>query len=357
VRLLFLNSVRGGGGGLRSAIELARGLANAGHDVHVACNRVGALRARLGEEPSARVHPIRIGPDYDPFAAVALARVLRDVRPAVAIADRRKDVKLLVSARPLSLPFPIIHRHGAPSTLRDNAAYRFFWTRVQAIVVNSHAMRAALVRAAPWLTAQRIEVIHNGVDTERFRARPDARMDVRAALGIARDAFVVVFHGVLQQRKRLALLLDAAARLGAGTHVLLVGAGPDADSLRARADALRIATTFTGPRDDVPALLSSADVFAHLSCAEGFSNSVLEALACGLPVVATNEHSHPEQVTEACGMLVAPVVEDVASALGAMRDDAALRARMAAAARTRAESVFPLPTMIDRYVRLMEQLA
>lgn len=354
MRLLFLNSVRGGGGGLRSALELANGLARSGIDVHVACNRAGTLHERIEEEQDIRAHALRIGPDYDPLATIALARVLRAVQPHVAIADRRKDVKLLVAARRIAVPFPIVHRHGAPSTLRDSAAYRFFWSRVQALVVNSHAMRAALLRETPWLALNPIEVIHNGVDTERFHPRAGDRAAVRSTLGIPADGFVLAFHGVLQARKRVPLLLEAAARTGA--HVLIVGDGPDAEALSALARTLGVAATFTGPRTDVAALLCAADVHVHLSGAEGFSNSVLEALACGLPVLATSEHSHPEQVSDDCGLLVPPVIEEVARAIGTLRDDAELRMRLGAGARDRAERVFPIGTMIERYAQLLQRM-
>jgi glycosyltransferase involved in cell wall biosynthesis len=353
VRILVLNSVRGGGGGLRSAVELARGLAGAGHDVQVACNRAGALARRLAEIPGAQSHPLRIGPDYDPLATLALARLLRSVRPDVAIADRRKDVNLLVAARALGPHVPIVHRHGAPSALRSGATYRFFWTRIQALVVNSRAMREVLVAGAPWLAALPIEVIPNGVDTARFRPLPERRTEVRHMLGLPPHAFVVAFHGVLQARKRVPLLLRAVAELGPEARVLLVGAGPDAEALAREAEALGVLATFTGLRDDVPDVLAAADAYVHLSAAEGFSNSVLEALACGLPVVASDEHSHREQVTDACGFLVAPRVAAVAAALRRLMGDVPLRKRLADGARVKAQSDFDLGAMVRAYERLL----
>jgi glycosyltransferase involved in cell wall biosynthesis len=339
MRILFVNSVRGWGGGASSAHQLATGLAAAGHEVTVVCNPGSEIEARLARTgiPFA---PVRSRADFDPFAAAALARTIRRLRPDVAIADRRKDVKQLVLARALGAAVPTVHRHGAPSTLRDSRVYRWVWSRVACIVVNSHAMRERLRNDAGWLRTRTIDVVHNGIDTTYFRPLPDLRHETRGALGIAAHAFVASFHGILQERKRVHLLIRAAMLLqpAVDVHLLIIGDGPNAAALRELAGELQVPATFTGLRGDIPELLAGADVSVHLSDSEGFSNSVLEALACGLPVVASDATSHPEQIEDGVtGILVAP--GDPAAVADALRNIALDRARrdaMARAARTAA---------------------
>ena len=359
MRILFLNSVSGGGGGVSATLTLVRGLARAGHHVTVACHARGELRRRLEERERLRIAPFRSGPDLDPLAAARIAGMIRDSRADIAIADRRKDVKTLILARTFGRSVPVVHRHGAPSSLRDGPTYRFFWRRVAAVIVNSDAMRLRLLRDAPFLDPHAILVIHNGIDTDLFRPLPRERAASRARLGLGADAFVVSYHGVLQPRKRVATLLEAVARLPAGREVrpLIIGDGPQRRELEDHAARLGVRAVFTGARLDLPPLLAAADVSVHLSAAEGFSNSVIEALACGLPVVASREHSHAEQVDEGrTGLLVAPEPDSVASALGRLLADPATVERLGTSARAEAARRFSTQDMVAAYAAALERI-
>ncbi len=352
MRIVFLNSVRGGGGGASSATTLARGLARAGHDVTMVCNAKGQLRHRLERDADVALAPVRMGPDFDPLAAFTLARLLRRARADVVLGDRRKDIKLLVLARVFGARTPIVHRHGAPSVLRSSWLYRFLWRRVRALIVNSDAMRSALLDAAPWLESLPIDVVHNAVDTDRFRPRPELRDAARSSLGIGEEVFLICAHGALQKRKRFDLLLRAVGRLRSDLQpvLLIVGDGPERRTLESLARALDVHAIFTGYRDDVPELLATGDVAAHVSGAEGFANSVLEALACGLPVVATDEHSHPEQIDDGItGFLVPPDAAALADALARLAEDRDGRVAMSRAARETAMTRFGINTMVLGY--------
>jgi glycosyltransferase involved in cell wall biosynthesis len=136
--------------------------------------------------------------------------------------------------------------------------------------------------------------------------------------------------------------------------VLVVGEGPDEAALRESARGFGIRSTFTGKRADVPEVLSAADVSVHLSAAEGFSNSVVEALACGLPVIASRAHSHVEQVADGVtGRLVPP--GDVAALCEALIEyaDPEVRRRAGAAARESAEARLGLDRMIAAYADVL----
>lgn len=352
MRILFVNSERGVAGGLTSAVELACGLTDAGHETIVACHPASELRRRL-ESAGVPVEPVAIRAEINAWRAVQIASILRREPVDVVLADRRKDVKLAFGALRLQPGPALVHRHGSPSPVRDSAIYRAIWTRLQRMIVNSESMRRLQLEVTPWIAATPIDVIYNGKDMSAWRPQPDERTAVRAELGIGADEFVVVFHGVLQGRKNVDILIRAcAATAPPRPHALIIGEGPEREPLEAEAAALGVGATFTGARTDIARLLSAADAAIHLSRAEGFSNSVVEALACGLPVVASDATSHREQVRHGeTGFLVELRNERAtAQALEKLRADPALLAGMARSARADAVDRFGIDRMIDGYV-------
>lgn len=140
---------------------------------------------------------------------------------------------------------------------------------------------------------ERITLLANGIDVARF-AEPDpsVREAFRRGIGVRPDDLLVGIVGSLSPVKRHALLFDAIAALAsrAGNIKLVVaGDGPLRSDLERAAKTAGIAqrTRFTGWIDDVPALLTALDLFVCCSAAEGMSNAVLEAMAAGLPIIAT----------------------------------------------------------------------
>lgn len=149
--------------------------------------------------------------------------------------------------------------------------------------------------------------VPKGVDATRFTADGDSR---RAALGLT-DRRVVIAVGRLVPIKNMALLVDAMRVVRervADAHLLLVGEGPELETLRARAVACGIqsSVTFAGytPLSELPAYYRSADVFALTSTFDNSPNVVLEAMACELPVVATDVGGVKGFVAERGGTLV-----------------------------------------------------
>lgn len=358
MHVLFVNSARGRGGGLTSSLELGRGLAGRGHTVTMVCHPKSELRARLEDDDRIRVACVAIRAEINPLRVVQLARLHGRLAPDVVLADRRKDVKLSVAARDLARrELPIVHRHGAPSTLKDSVLYRLVWGRIQGLVVNSETMRALLMERAPWLRRLPIHTIPNGKDCHRYRPRPELRGPGRDRLGIPDDAVVATYVGTFEPRKNVHLLLEALARIDGAVpvHALIVGGGRLKEDLRERARRLGVSATFTGFRSDVPELLAVSDVAVHLSTAEGFSNSVLEAMACELPVIASDATSHPEQIDHGIhGLLVEPRrAEPVADALRTLATDAALRRRMGRNARERVVAEYDRATMVERYENVL----
>jgi glycosyltransferase involved in cell wall biosynthesis len=204
-----------------------------------------------------------------------------------------------------------------------------------AFVCLSDEVRAEL--RAHGVGDERLRRIPNGVDSDLFRP-PEAgeREAERARLGIDAAAPTAIYTGRFAPVKRLDLLVDAAARLPE-LHLVLVGEGSEERRLRES-----IAARGLGDRvhllplvDDPASLYRAADVYVCASSTEGMSNSVLEAMATGLPVVAASASGMAELVTPRTGVLVEDV-DDGAGLAAALRrtfEDAALRRELGAAAR------------------------
>lgn len=203
--------------------------------------------------------------------------------------------------------------------------------------------------------------IGNGVDVARFRPDPDARAPVRAALGVAEDAVVAVMTGRLVAEKGYPELFAAAARVP-GLHLWCIGsrlASDHADPIGADIASAQMAMgarlKLLGYRADVDRLLAAADLFVLPSHREGMPRSIIEAMAVGLPVVATDiRGSREEVVPEETGLLV-PVRDPaaLAAALARLAGDAALRARMGEAGLARARAAFDEQRIIDRQIAIL----
>ncbi len=204
----------------------------------------------------------------------------------------------------------------------------------------------------------------NGVDARRFTpAGSVERANIRASLGIPEDAPVALFVGRLERRKGLDILLAAWAdllRRGSTARLLIAGPGEVAAWAReAHEDGVEERVTFLGPRKDVVDLYQAADLFIFPSRAEGCPNAVLEAMASGLPVVATDVAGNREVVGEdgKAGWLVP--AEDpaaLAEAVATLLSSPALRREVSAAGRARVLEQFDIQRVGAQYLSLYESL-
>lgn len=221
-------------------------------------------------------------------------------------------------------------------------------------VVVCESVRRSLVRDLG-LRADAIGLVPNGVDTAVF-APPADRRQHRMQRGYTDADIVIGTVGRAVPVKNWPVLLQAFARVRRrhpGAHLVLVGDGPDKAASEAVVRALDIGTAvrFVGHSNDVPAWLACMDVFALPSSTEAASNALLEAMAVGLPAVATDAGGTPELVDAGVtGQLVPPTdVAALAETLAAYCEDGPLRLAHGAAGRRRVEQRFSMHAMASGY--------
>jgi glycosyltransferase involved in cell wall biosynthesis len=349
VRILHVDPERGWGGGEVQVLALLRELAARGHRSTLAADPEGRL-APAATALGIPVQPLRIANHLDVLAGLRLRRLVRGhevvhfhTARAHALAPfcRNRGARLVVTRRMDYVPA------GGP------------WARwlyndaVDVVVAISEGVRAALLDAG--VRRERVRVVPSGVDLERIAAPPDARGRLRAAWAADADDVVVLVPGALERRKGHAVLLDAAARLGAGAEprprvrYVFCGEGTERAALERAAAPLGGAVRFEGFRDDIGACLAAADVVALPSLHEGLGVAALEGAAAARPVVASRVGGLVEAVADGeTGLLVAPGdAAALAAALRRLAADAALRTRLGAAGRARVLARYSVARMAE----------
>ena len=363
LRILHTENTTAWGGQEIRILDECTGLLGRGHDVRL----LAAPRSRLFE--------------------TALARGI----PSVPIDLAKKGVRELVTLRSWlsqhGRVFDVVNVHGstdswltglAAATLRDmppivrtrhvsttvnrSPATRWLYLRSAShVVTTGEAVRRQLHRDNGY-PLEHMTSVPTGIDLRRFVARD--RSAARQTLGVA-EAPTLGVLATLRSWKGHDDLLEAFALLSGRFppwRLLIVGDGPQRVALEAATDrrGLRDRVRFVGNVDAVPDWLSTLDLFALPSYGdEGVPQAIMQAMACGLPVVSTTVGAIDEAVRQGVtGTLVAPRdPKRLAEALGNAMGDAAARARMGRAGRDHAERHFGVERMLDRMERVFERVA
>jgi sugar transferase (PEP-CTERM/EpsH1 system associated) len=303
------------------------------------------------------------------FFVPPLLRAIRAYRPDIVHSRNWGAIEAVLAARLAAVPVVIHSEHGYEIESLSRTPVRQQWMRrlvcsvADAVFTVSGELRG-FHAAQAGIRPDRIRVLWNGVDTQAFAPARQARTQMRSQLGISSGDFVIGAVGRMVPIKDYATLIQAAGRLaeaGSNFKLILVGDGPELPRLRELAQSLSgVGSHFLalGRRDDIPALLAGMDVFVQTSLGEGMSNTVLEAMASGLPVVVTRVGGNPEIVTHGCGWLFEPGdVQHLSQLLLMLAADRDFCRRAGQAARSRVEEAFSHSTMLENYRRLYLELA
>jgi glycosyltransferase involved in cell wall biosynthesis len=299
---------------------------------------------RMAREVRARKVEVLHAHQYTPFFYAALARVLSGRSPRLIFTEHGR------------------HFPDVVSPLR-RAANRLFFDHLADAVNAVCAFSARSLTRADGFSGERIEVIENGIELERYDAVPD-RAALRRRLGLdpARRYVICVarFHPIKDHATLLRAFTAVAGRRP-DVDLLLAGDGPLRHELEVLARDLGVEgrVRFLGVRSDVPDVLRAADLFALTSVSEAASLTLLEALASGLPVVVTDVGGNPEIVRQGREGLLVPRGDPAKAAAAVLRllDDPAAAAAMGRSGRARVWDRYQLRRTVGCYLRLYEKMA
>lgn len=352
------------GGAERQLATLAPALLERGLDVHVLTRRARG-RERFEEIRGVPVHRIATpGSRITKSISFTLGAqlMLRRLDPDVIHAHDlySPTTTALLAKRRLGVPVVVkVPRGGHLGDVarirgRSFGRRRLEWLRdrVDRFVVISEEIDGEL--AAIGVPPERRIAIPNGVDTERFApTTPEARTELRRTLEIAGSP-LIVYAGRLEPEKRLPDLFEVWPRVldqHPEASLVIVGSGEQAAMLEREAGER---VHFTGAALDVAPYMRAGDLFVLPSAAEGLSNSLLEAMASALPVVATSVGAAPEVIENRKSGWLVPAADPpslLEAILAALAEPAASRA-VGACARERVVSRYSLPVVADRFREL-----
>jgi glycosyltransferase involved in cell wall biosynthesis len=341
-------------------LDLVEGLDRDRYEIAVACSPESSLWSGLRGRPDISLHPIGHARRPSPLDALSLARLRRLVRRADLVHGHSSKAGFLVRLAAMSAGRRfrcLFTPHGWSFWAAEGLEARLYlalerraarWCRT-IVGVSAYERDAGL--AAGVGTPGQYRVIPNGVDVDRFQA---ARSPVAGR---------IVMLGRLARPKRPELVVRSLARVRErhpGAELWLVGDGPLRGEVEALAGSLGLAgaVRVTGRRDDVPKVLAEADCAVLASDYEGMPLSVLEAMAAGVPVVATSFGGIDELIEDGETGFVAESrsVDALAASLGRLLEDPELSLRLGAAGRRRAVERFSVSRMVAETAALYDEV-
>jgi sugar transferase (PEP-CTERM/EpsH1 system associated) len=342
--------------------RMARRFASEYRVVLICLNELGTLGESLREEDFP-IHVVGRRPGVDLSCSRRLARIFRRERVDVVHAHLYGPFFYSALARlPGRRPPIIFTEHGRLSPDPTKPAThgpinRILLRRRDRVVAVGQDVRQALIKTEGF-PPDRVEVIYNGIDLTAYREVGLDRQEVRRELGLGADDFVLIQVARLDPVKDHATTLRAMARLVAlrdDVRLVIAGDGPRSGPIdeQVRDLGLERHVLRLGRRGDVPRLLGAADVALLTSRSEGIPLALIEAMAAGLPVVATRVGGVPEVVEEGRTGVLVPAGDDAALAarLASLAADPQNRAALGRGGRRRAFEQFGEDPMIASYDR------
>lgn len=350
MKVLHVESGRHLYGGALQVVWLMRGLAARGIENRLACP-VDAAIAAAAAPHAVGVHRIAMRGDLDLRTVFRLRRLIRAERPDLVHLHSRFGTEIWGALAARAEGVPVVHSRRVDNpepAIWARRKYRLY-DRVIAI---SNGVRDVLLTEG--VAAGKVAVVHSAVDLDRYRPAGGDRPALASEFALGPATKTVAMVAQFIPRKGHATLIDALpAILDAepAARVLLFGQGPGEAAVRAQVArrGLGGAVIFAGFRDDLPRLLPGVDLLLHPAASEGLGVSLLQAAACGVPIVASAVGGIPEVVADRLtGELVPPGdAPALAAATIRLLGDRALRRRYGEAARLRMADRFSVDAMVE----------
>lgn len=357
LRVLHVDTAATWRGGQNQALLTARGMAARGHEALVACRAGGELEVRA-RGAGLEVRPLPFRGDLWPPAIVGLARTLRRDRPRVLQLHDPHGVSAALVASRLAGRVPLVAVRRVDFALRGVFS-RGKYAACDRVIVVSRAIGAVVERGG--VPAARLRLVYEGVPD---RTPAPGGEEALATLGVPAAAPVIGNVAALTGHKDHATLVEAMALLrprAPEARLVIAGEGELRPALEAlvRARGLGDRVLFTGFRGDLDRLLPAFTVFCLSSHLEGLGTSLLDAMAFGLPIVATAAGGIPEAVEDGVTGRLVPARDPaaLADALAGVLGDAGLRRALGEAGRRRFLERFTDDHMVEETLRVLEEVA
>jgi len=352
------------GGMENGLVNVANALDRDEFEIHVCClERGGPFAARLPNPNN--VHVLGKQPGFSIKTVFALKKLISRIKPDVLHSHNLGPLIYASLATRLGRWKPILHgEHGAlhpdQLLLRRILQRKFFYRTCRRIHTVSHTLTQQLYDTG--FTAPRILTLINGVDTERFVLAE--KVVARKRIGLPESAIVIGIVGRLVAWKRHEDLIAAFTGLAGkfpAAHLLIVGGGPDESKIldRINASPFKGRIRATGFQGDPLPFYQAMDLLATPSTHEGMSNVVLEAMSCGVPVLAHNICGNAEMISGGVDGVVAGLnsVGQLQAELEKILMEPEKLAAMGRAAREKVAGNFSLARMAANYAGLYRELS
>jgi len=362
-KILFVSTSTTVGGAEKTLFALATLLDHRRFQVPcvVSLKPEGHYAKRLAEQ-GVRTETLALSRAPRPSDARRLAEIIDRERPDIVHAVMYQAIQLARMAKKRSAyPFKLVssprvnYRSRSLVTLLVD---RWLKTRDDLLIAESEASRRFLLSQLGYKPAKVI-TIRNGVDLAGWPASKIDRQKKRMELRLGASDVLVGAIGRLDRQKGFATLIEAMARLKGGPlRCVILGDGPERARLEAliRRHHLEGSVWLVGEKSEIPSWLSAFDLYCLPSLWEGLPNSLLEAMALGLPVIASRVDGVPEAVTSGKDGLLVPAAKPaaLAAALKTLAGDPHKRAAFGAAAKAAVSERFTLRRMIAEYEHAYE---
>jgi sugar transferase (PEP-CTERM/EpsH1 system associated) len=370
LRILHVVSCLGMGGTEHGVLKIIRGLGHAEFEHQICAVRgVDDNFVRQMKVPAQVSSVGRTEPGFQ-FPLFRLMHLMKKFRPHIVHTRNFGALEAIAAARFAGTPVAIHSEHGyeleilGGLPLRRRLVCRALYTMADQVCTVTRDLMDYHSKQS-WLPPRKFRVIYNGVDTDIFSPRPELAAVLRTEIGIPMGRMVIGSVGRLVPIKDYKTLFQSAemlVRQGRDVHVLLVGSGPELPKLQTYAAAsseLAGRVLFLPASNRVADLLNSMDVFVLPSISEGMSNTILEAMATGLPVVVSRAGGNPELVDDGSvgGLFEPRDVQALTRHLERLVDNSVLRREYGKAARQRAVDQFSLSGMVQHYRETYVDLA
>lgn len=256
------------------------------------------------------------------------------------------------------LTTPGDRRWGIPVTIFDRFG---LYLPDQIVAVSNTMVKQILIQ--PGISPQRVRAICNAIPAEKYYA-PDQRESCRIELGLSPESIAIGFAGRMEKVKRIDLLLFAHKQIlfdFPETRLVLVGEGSEQDEWKSLTENLGISHTviWAGFRTDMPRIMAALDIYVVPSVNEGLSLSILEAMAAGLPVIATDVGGASEVIIDnLSGLLVYPgSYQILAKAISDLLENPEKRERISRAGRDLVLNEYNIKRLTDDYCNLYLEIA